>query len=134
MKIALYLYLKIWIAYMCLPSLVVHSLVNITKRVSIYRYIHQLFYSNNKITLISIYVVNNIHLSCYRTELKLSFLSIDDVKDTSTHRDGVPVAHSIYGAASTINAANLMIFLTQEKILQLNHASVTERFNSSFVC
>lgn len=36
--------------------------------------------------------------------------SVDDIEDNSKLRRGVPVAHSIYGVASTINAANYVYF------------------------
>lgn len=49
---------------------------------------------------------------------------IDDIEDNSILRRGVPVAHSIYGVASTINAANYVFFLALEKVQQLGHESV----------
>lgn len=53
--------------------------------------------------------------------------SIDDIEDNSILRRGVPVAHSIYGVASTINAANYVCFLALAKVQQLNHDSVRTR-------
>ncbi|KAH8397476.1 hypothetical protein KR222_006755 [Zaprionus bogoriensis] len=50
-----------------------------------------------------------------------SSLLIDDIEDNSILRRGVPVAHSIYGVASTINAANYALFLCLEKVQQLGH-------------
>ncbi|VVC98911.1 unnamed protein product [Leptidea sinapis] len=50
-----------------------------------------------------------------------SSLLLDDVEDNSTLRRGIPVAHSIYGIASTINAANYVIIIALEKTLQLGH-------------
>lgn len=50
--------------------------------------------------------------------------SIDDIEDNSILRRGVPVAHSIYGVASTINAANYVLFLALEKVQQLGHPDV----------
>ncbi|XP_046455402.1 geranylgeranyl pyrophosphate synthase-like isoform X2 [Daphnia pulex] len=41
---------------------------------------------------------------------------------------GIPVAHSIYGVASTINSANYVYFLGLEKVLGLNHPQATEVF------
>lgn len=35
---------------------------------------------------------------------------VDDIEDNSKLRRGVPVAHSIYGVASTINTANYVYF------------------------
>lgn len=60
----------------------------------------------------------------------LTFFSIDDIEDNSILRRGVPVAHSIYGVASTINAANYVFFLALEKVQQLNHESVSSGFTS----
>jgi len=48
-------------------------------------------------------------------------LLIDDIQDNSILRRGIPVAHSIYGVASTINAANYAMFIALEKVLSLNH-------------
>lgn len=50
---------------------------------------------------------------------------IDDIEDNSCLRRGVPVAHSIYGVASTINAANYVLFLALEKVQQLGHPDVS---------
>lgn len=49
---------------------------------------------------------------------------IDDIQDNSTLRRGIPVAHSIYGVASTINAANYVMFIALERVLNLNHPEV----------
>lgn len=48
-------------------------------------------------------------------------LLIDDIQDNSILRRGIPVAHSIYGVASTINAANYVMFIALEKVISLNH-------------
>lgn len=56
---------------------------------------------------------------------------IDDIEDNSILRRGVPVAHSIYGSASTINAANYVFFLALEKVQQLNHESVGKELSRS---
>lgn len=53
-----------------------------------------------------------------------TFFRIDDIEDNSILRRGVPVAHSIYGVASTINAANYVLFLALEKVQQLGHPEV----------
>ncbi|XP_055913833.1 terpene synthase isoform X1 [Eupeodes corollae] len=55
-----------------------------------------------------------------------SSLLIDDIEDNSILRRGIPVAHSIYGVASTINAANYVIFLAMEKVQLLNHPEATK--------
>ncbi|CAF1517164.1 unnamed protein product [Didymodactylos carnosus] len=55
-------------------------------------------------------------------------LLIDDIQDNSKLRRGSPVAHAIYGAPLTINAANFVYFLALEKALTLNHPDVTKLF------
>ncbi|KAI8424034.1 hypothetical protein MSG28_002670 [Choristoneura fumiferana] len=42
-------------------------------------------------------------------------------EDNSILRRGIPVAHSIYGVASTINAANYVMIIALEKTLELGH-------------
>ncbi|KAK7604807.1 hypothetical protein V9T40_005993 [Parthenolecanium corni] len=48
-------------------------------------------------------------------------LLIDDIQDNSVLRRGIPVAHSIFGVASTINSANYVMFIGLEKVLTLKH-------------
>lgn len=52
------------------------------------------------------------------------FYRIDDIEDNSVLRRGIPVAHSIYGVAATINSANYVYFLGLEKVLALDHPKV----------
>nr|XP_004931182.1 geranylgeranyl pyrophosphate synthase isoform X2 [Bombyx mori]XP_021206938.1 geranylgeranyl pyrophosphate synthase isoform X2 [Bombyx mori] len=52
-------------------------------------------------------------------------LLIDDIQDNSILRRGIPVAHSIYGVASTINAANYAMIIALEKTLELGHPLAT---------
>ncbi|XP_041970382.1 geranylgeranyl pyrophosphate synthase [Aricia agestis] len=54
-----------------------------------------------------------------------SSLLVDDIQDNSILRRGIPVAHSIYGIASTINAANYAMIIALEKTLQLGHPLAT---------
>ncbi|XP_049869792.1 terpene synthase isoform X2 [Pectinophora gossypiella] len=54
-----------------------------------------------------------------------SSLLIDDIQDNSILRRGIPVAHSIYGVASTINAANYVMIVALEKTLELGHPLAT---------
>lgn len=54
-----------------------------------------------------------------------SSLLLDDIQDNSILRRGIPVAHSIYGIASTINAANYVIIIALEKTLKLGHPLAT---------
>ncbi|XP_076289273.1 geranylgeranyl pyrophosphate synthase quemao isoform X1 [Lasioglossum baleicum] len=58
--------------------------------------------------------------------LHTSSLLIDDIQDNSVLRRGIPVAHNIYGTASTINAANYVIFIALEKAIALNHPESTQ--------
>ncbi|KAF2368606.1 Polyprenyl synthetase [Trinorchestia longiramus] len=55
-------------------------------------------------------------------------LLIDDIEDGSALRRGIPVAHSIYGIASTINSANYVYFLGLEKTLALGHPQAVNVF------
>ncbi|KAI5726104.1 hypothetical protein M8J77_025287 [Diaphorina citri] len=54
-----------------------------------------------------------------------SSLLIDDIEDNSILRRGIPVAHSIYGIASTINAANYVVAIALEKVQSLGHPEAT---------
>jgi geranylgeranyl diphosphate synthase, type III len=51
--------------------------------------------------------------------LHTSSLLIDDVQDSSILRRGVPVAHSIFGTAQTINSANYVYFLALKELQNL---------------
>lgn len=64
------------------------------------------------------------HGKLYTCMFLILTYSIDDIEDNSILRRGVPVAHSIYGVASTINAANYALFLALEKVQQLDHPEV----------
>jgi len=55
-------------------------------------------------------------------------LLLDDIEDNSVLRRGIPVAHSIYGVASTINSANYVYFLGLERVLSLHHPQATVVF------
>ncbi|KAH8378934.1 hypothetical protein KR009_002143 [Drosophila setifemur] len=62
-----------------------------------------------------------------------SSLLIDDIEDNSILRRGVPVAHSIYGVASTINAANYALFLALEKVQLLGHPEATKVYTEQLL-
>jgi len=49
------------------------------------------------------------------------YCRIDDIQDNSILRRGIPVAHSIYGVASTINAASYLLLKMLNKVQSLNH-------------
>jgi len=44
-------------------------------------------------------------------------LLIDDIQDNSKLRRGIPVAHAVFGVATTINTANYVYFQCLEKVL-----------------
>ncbi|XP_058789557.1 terpene synthase [Phymastichus coffea] len=62
-----------------------------------------------------------------------SSLLIDDIQDNSILRRGIPVAHSIYGVASTINAANYVLFIALEKVLTLNRHEATQVYTEQLL-
>ncbi|KAF7995555.1 hypothetical protein HCN44_006662 [Aphidius gifuensis] len=62
-----------------------------------------------------------------------SSLLIDDIQDNSILRRGIPVAHSIYGVASTINAANYVLFIALERVLALNHPEATQVYTEQLL-
>jgi geranylgeranyl diphosphate synthase type 3 len=49
------------------------------------------------------------------------YCRIDDIQDNSILRRGIPVAHSIYGVPSTINAGIYLILKGLKKVQSLNH-------------
>ena len=53
--------------------------------------------------------------------LHTSSLLIDDVQDNSILRRGVPVAHSIFGVAQTINSANYVYYLALQELQNLKN-------------
>jgi len=61
------------------------------------------------------------------------FFRIDDIEDNSILRRGIPVAHSIYGVASTVNTANYVLFLALEKVLQLGHQEATKVYTEQLL-
>lgn len=46
---------------------------------------------------------------------------IDDIEDNSKLRRGVPVAHHIFGVASTINCANYVYFESLDMLYKLHN-------------
>ncbi|XP_070157661.1 terpene synthase-like [Polyergus mexicanus] len=57
------------------------------------------------------------------TMLCNSCIMIDDIQDNSILRRGIPVAHSVYGIASSLNAANYILFIALERIVNLHPAA-----------
>ena len=56
--------------------------------------------------------------------LHTASLLIDDVEDSSLLRRGLPVAHSIFGTAQTINSANYVYFAALQELLKLKNDQV----------
>ncbi|GBP96837.1 Geranylgeranyl pyrophosphate synthase [Eumeta japonica] len=57
----------------------------------------------------------------------------DDIQDNSILRRGVPVAHSIYGVASTINAANYVMIAALERTMDLGHSEATKVYTEQLL-
>jgi len=53
--------------------------------------------------------------------LHTASLLVDDVEDSSLLRRGLPVAHSIFGTAQTINSANYVYFCALQELQQLKN-------------
>ena len=86
----------------------------------------------------NIFFIINVSVSCMLiyplTPGVLIFsllLRIDDIEDGSVLRRGIPVAHSVYGVASTINSANYVYFLGLQKTLALGHPRVKLNISNS---
>jgi geranylgeranyl diphosphate synthase type 3 len=58
--------------------------------------------------------------------LHTASLLVDDVEDSSLLRRGVPVAHSIFGTAQTINSANYVYFLALQEVQKLKSPAVID--------
>lgn len=71
----------------------------------------------------TIHVIKDIIASLHNASLL-----VDDIEDNSKLRRGVPVAHSIFGIATTINCANLVYFLALEKCHSLKSSLAMEVF------
>ncbi|KYM92503.1 Geranylgeranyl pyrophosphate synthase [Atta colombica] len=55
-----------------------------------------------------------------------SSMLIDDIQDNSIMRRGIPVAHSVYGTASSLSAANYILFIALERVINLKHPAATQ--------
>lgn len=73
----------------------------------------------NQNNIISVWTEQLNILTCF------VFCRLDDIQDNSILRRGIPVAHSIYGIASTINAANYASFIALERVSKLQHPEVS---------
>ena len=60
-------------------------------------------------------------------------LLVDDVQDSSELRRGFPVAHSIFGVAQTINAANYIYFVALQELQKLQSPQAIAVFSEELV-
>ncbi|KAM4067158.1 polyprenyl synthetase domain-containing protein [Hirsutella rhossiliensis] len=67
------------------------------------------------------------------TLLHNASLLIDDIQDSSKLRRGLPVSHSIFGIAQTINAANYAFFLVQQELPKLGDPRAYEVFTEELL-
>ncbi|KAI8610655.1 quemao protein [Chytriomyces sp. MP71] len=65
--------------------------------------------------------------------LHTASLLIDDVEDGSDLRRGIPVAHKVFGIASTINSGNYVYFLALQKALALQIPAVVDIFAAELI-
>ena len=61
------------------------------------------------------------------------FDRVDDVEDSSLLRRGIPVAHSIFGTAQTINSANYIYFQALQELVKLNNPKVVEIYTEELI-
>lgn len=66
--------------------------------------------------------------------LHTASLLVDDVEDGSFLRRGVPVTHSIFGVAQTINSANYIYFCALAELQKLNNPRLLAVFTEEMVC
>ncbi|XP_065176583.1 geranylgeranyl pyrophosphate synthase-like [Sycon ciliatum] len=59
-------------------------------------------------------------------------LMIDDIEDNSVLRRGIPVTHSVFGVAQTINTANYMYFVAMQQAVSL-HAKAVDVFTTQML-
>jgi geranylgeranyl diphosphate synthase type 3 len=65
--------------------------------------------------------------------LHTSSLLIDDVEDSSLLRRGLPVAHSIFGTAQTINSANYIYFCALRELGKLNNPKAIDIYTEELL-
>ncbi|OZJ05414.1 hypothetical protein BZG36_02003 [Bifiguratus adelaidae] len=65
--------------------------------------------------------------------LHTASLLVDDVEDSSVLRRGVPVAHTIYGVAQTINSGNYVYFLALQELLTMGNAKFIQIFTEELL-
>ncbi|KAI1809224.1 terpenoid synthase [Poronia punctata] len=65
--------------------------------------------------------------------LHTASLLVDDVEDGSVLRRGVPVAHSIFGTAQTINSANYIYFQALSEVQKLGNPKAVSIFSEELI-
>jgi len=65
--------------------------------------------------------------------LHTASLLVDDVEDSSVLRRGVPVAHSIFGTAQTINSANYVYFCALRELQKLQSPKAIEIYTEELL-
>lgn len=65
--------------------------------------------------------------------LHTASLLVDDVEDSSLLRRGLPVAHSIFGTAQTINSANYVYFLALQELGKLKNPKAINIFTEELL-
>ncbi|KAI9728831.1 MAG: geranylgeranyl pyrophosphate synthetase [Cirrosporium novae-zelandiae] len=65
--------------------------------------------------------------------LHTASLLIDDIQDSSKLRRGLPVAHSIFGIAQTINSANYAYFVAQQELQKLGNPKAFDIFTEELL-
>jgi geranylgeranyl diphosphate synthase type 3 len=65
--------------------------------------------------------------------LHTASLLVDDVEDSSVLRRGLPVAHSIFGTAQTINSANYVYFCALQEIQNLKNPKAITIFTEELL-
>lgn len=65
--------------------------------------------------------------------LHTASLLVDDVEDSSLLRRGLPVAHSIFGTAQTINSANYVYFLALQELQKLKNPKAITIFTEELL-
>jgi geranylgeranyl diphosphate synthase type 3 len=65
--------------------------------------------------------------------LHTASLLVDDVEDSSLLRRGLPVAHSIFGTAQTINSANYVYFCALQEVQKLKNPKAITIFTEELL-
>jgi geranylgeranyl diphosphate synthase type 3 len=65
--------------------------------------------------------------------LHTASLLVDDVEDSSLLRRGLPVAHSIFGTAQTINSANYVYFCALQELMKLGNPKAVEIYTEELL-